>query len=1229
MRTNGMWTCGLVLAAVFLAGCSGGRQVPASGVQPTAPTPVQATPVDGATGTADEAGQVLLEVKMRPQAVIEPTFRTTSLARPTLLAPGPPAIRRVSDAGEVISVAAGDYDQDLGHQNVEAKGDYTVFDSPRENWEYDTLEDAAYCTYCIDLAGYTGTPTLSIVWDEQAYPILQDEYWVAIANYELDRWDFFEGPLDQVITLGSLAPYTSDGGYLAVLPIVIASARILVLHGLKLGAAEVRATGLQEGEVTFNNDEYRDLFIGELPASCDLAAQCAPVGDQLTWGACTAFAAAQGAYNHELGTIYGGDWDLTDPAFQLSPKYIYVESGKDPEHVPSPYWGRRLATVVQDLCDYGCATELNAPYNLEYDDDWSEEALADAAVLRADATRHTWLPSTDGITEIKFFLAGCGNTVYMSTNIDEAFSDYEAGQVWAYTGPKTGSHAMCIVGYDDSREAFKVRNSWGTDWGDGGHCWIAYSSLLNEDSSSTAGMLIDEYSPAVAERFLGEQLASPPPVKPRAAQGTSMNAVHLAWESLAEPDCFLVYRDDRTAPVAVTTNCEWVDPSIHDGRDHTYWVQALYGDTPSALSIPFFGSKKSSRASIKSFSPTMAGKGQLVTFEPEIKGWGPLEYAWDFGGGATPNTSSEGTPTVLLGDAGSYQVSLTITDAFGSSYYYRYLTVVDGHHPICRFSIEPEVTRIDDPVAFDAEASYDADGRIVLYEWDWEGDGTYDEVTTTSTTTHTYTTCSVEYEPQLRVTDGSGLSTAAAGHVEVIDYFNPPVVSFDMDCTEGDWQPPARVVFDAAETFDYEDDITLYEWDLDGDGTFELSGADLVSVERQYPGHVTEQATLRVSDAEGLQDEDTQTVRIGIGSTAPGWAVHGVYELDCDDDLMLDLDTAAGHPVVMVVDSYGALHYFAATTLPGGPGDWQKETLSGVYHVNGGASMVVDPAGRPLVAYYSTSPQNGLYYAMRDPVSGWEYSTVWTQDPDSPGRINDIAIIAGKPAIACSLNCAPSFTNEGLYYVRGTAETITETSQWEVTKACEEFLLTDPIRLCEVAGLPAVAYSMGNTRLFYAWAGSTAPTGEPSWTVHDVDLLNNPWHDTAGLIDLNGEPLALCSLQVDSLSALRLARGTTSQPGETADWNFMASATAGLPLVTADLALVGGVPWAAWLAGDDPPGLYVTWADDAEPATDGDWTTGAVSSGDYQGVRLTEVDGQPALVFYHQASGWLYYATPE
>jgi cathepsin L len=67
--------------------------------------------------------------------------------------------------------------------------------------------------------------------------------------------------------------------------------------------------------------------------------------------------------------------------------------------------------------------------------------------------------------------------LYVSVTTTSAFRKYRAGTVhregrrFART-----THAVLLVGWDDGREAWKVKNSWGTRWGEGGYMWIAYGS---------------------------------------------------------------------------------------------------------------------------------------------------------------------------------------------------------------------------------------------------------------------------------------------------------------------------------------------------------------------------------------------------------------------------------------------------------------------------------------------------------------------------------------------------------------------------------------------------------------------------------------------------------------------------------------------------------------------------------------------------------------------------------
>lgn len=40
-----------------------------------------------------------------------------------------------------------------------------------------------------------------------------------------------------------------------------------------------------------------------------------------------------------------------------------------------------------------------------------------------------------------------------------------------------GGHALMVCGYDQGRRAFLARNSWSSDWGIGGYCWIGFAYI--------------------------------------------------------------------------------------------------------------------------------------------------------------------------------------------------------------------------------------------------------------------------------------------------------------------------------------------------------------------------------------------------------------------------------------------------------------------------------------------------------------------------------------------------------------------------------------------------------------------------------------------------------------------------------------------------------------------------------------------------------------------------------
>jgi C1A family cysteine protease len=71
----------------------------------------------------------------------------------------------------------------------------------------------------------------------------------------------------------------------------------------------------------------------------------------------------------------------------------------------------------------------------------------------------------------------------------DSFETPEVAQTGIVPMPKDtermlGGHAVMAVGYDEKKQYFFVRNSWGEAWGDRGYFYMPYAYLQNKYLSS-------------------------------------------------------------------------------------------------------------------------------------------------------------------------------------------------------------------------------------------------------------------------------------------------------------------------------------------------------------------------------------------------------------------------------------------------------------------------------------------------------------------------------------------------------------------------------------------------------------------------------------------------------------------------------------------------------------------------------------------------------------------------
>jgi C1A family cysteine protease len=224
-----------------------------------------------------------------------------------------------------------------------------------------------------------------------------------------------------------------------------------------------------------------------LPAKTDLRTWFSPIENQGQLGSCTANAGA-GLLEYFERRAYGRHVDA-------SRLFIYKVT-RDLMKVTGDT-GAYLRKTMQTLATFGAPPEEYWPYVIaKYDVEPSAFCYAFAGEYKAikyfrlDPAGTTPEQLLERIkTNAASGLPSCfGFTVYSS--IDQASS---SGKIpFPAAKEKTvGGHAIDIAGYDDSLQikntdpggpttkgAFRIRNSWGTGWGEAGYGWLPYDYVL-------------------------------------------------------------------------------------------------------------------------------------------------------------------------------------------------------------------------------------------------------------------------------------------------------------------------------------------------------------------------------------------------------------------------------------------------------------------------------------------------------------------------------------------------------------------------------------------------------------------------------------------------------------------------------------------------------------------------------------------------------------------------------
>jgi len=210
-------------------------------------------------------------------------------------------------------------------------------------------------------------------------------------------------------------------------------------------------------------------------AKVDLRPKCPAVYDQGQLGSCTANA---------IGFCY--HYDTMNNATPLCPSRLFIYyNERSMEGTVSTDSGAEIHDGIQSIHDVGVCDESEWGYDI------SKFTQRPPQVCYDEAKNHTtvsYRAVSKSLDELKAALVA-GFPVVFGFIVYESFESPEVAKTGMMPMPEggepvLGGHAVAMVGFDDIRKVFIVRNSWGEGWGDCGYFYMPYAFITDRDDAS-------------------------------------------------------------------------------------------------------------------------------------------------------------------------------------------------------------------------------------------------------------------------------------------------------------------------------------------------------------------------------------------------------------------------------------------------------------------------------------------------------------------------------------------------------------------------------------------------------------------------------------------------------------------------------------------------------------------------------------------------------------------------
>ncbi len=237
-----------------------------------------------------------------------------------------------------------------------------------------------------------------------------------------------------------------------------------------------------------------------------------------------------------------------------------------------------------------------------------------------------------------------------------------------------------------------------------------------------------------------------------------------------------------------------------------------------------------------------------------------VSIEWDPGDGSENVTTTEGTLVHSYPELGVYTVGVTVTDDDGgtATTWFRVTRSVYWVLPVVTASASPEEVLICEPITFrvDVEA-----GSSPTYDIQWHLDD--GNTSSEATLEHSYGQPGT-YRVHVGVHDGREWVVSDDIEVRVLWTPNQPPVAVP---SVEQWVRPGRNLRFSDGSYDPDGTIVLWQWDFDGDGTFDHTNTTDGNHTHVYPDAGIFTAVLRVTDNRGAVG--VATVNIKVDDEAP------------------------------------------------------------------------------------------------------------------------------------------------------------------------------------------------------------------------------------------------------------------------------------------------------------------------------------------------------------------------